>query len=243
MFRPTVRRSTRAAAVSPPDPRPCKGTGPGTVPVPVIGEHDGAMTRILVVANQTLGAPSSRRPSRPTPRVDAEMVVVAPISVSEGESPVGLSTHRPLHPQRRADRPCAGRRPPRARARQVEAARGDGAWRDRRPRPSSAGYRSSSASPSSTPSSSARCRRGCLAGSGWTCPVDWRERRSRPRSSMCQVRRDPRCRRSDHHDVSEPSPFPPPPPLPAPQGRLQLPDLCVQPIIVRARGALAATRQ
>jgi hypothetical protein len=51
-----------------------------------LGEHDGAMTRILVVANQTLGCPELEEALAPYTEGDAEMVVVAPISVSEGES-------------------------------------------------------------------------------------------------------------------------------------------------------------
>jgi nucleotide-binding universal stress UspA family protein len=44
------------------------------------------MTRILVVANQTLGCPELEEALAPYTEGDAEMVVVAPISVSEGES-------------------------------------------------------------------------------------------------------------------------------------------------------------
>jgi hypothetical protein len=44
------------------------------------------MTRTLIVANQTLGCPELEEALAPYTEGDAEMILVAPISVSEGES-------------------------------------------------------------------------------------------------------------------------------------------------------------
>lgn len=53
---------------------------------PVAGEHDGGMSRILVVANQTLGCPELEEALEPYLEVaGAEFFVLAPIVKIEGE--------------------------------------------------------------------------------------------------------------------------------------------------------------
>ena len=52
-----------------------------------MGEHDGSMTRILIVANQTLGCPELEEALEPYLEVgQVEFVLVAPIAAMEGES-------------------------------------------------------------------------------------------------------------------------------------------------------------